>query len=378
MTDRAKPPSRKKAAPPTAAFDASAADTAVKHPADAALKHPAQVAPDQPARTAAARAATLDPARRYVFLLMDRFTMISFAAAIEPLRLANRLAGRELYSWRLIGPAGFEAVCSNGARIALDGGLEDCAREDTIFVCGGVDVKRATTKAILGWLRRQARRGARLGALCTGARVLAEAGLLDGRRATIHWENQDGLAEEFPDVLLIHSVFVEDGNFLTAAGGTAAIDLMLRQIARDQGNDLAAGVADQMIHTAIRSESDQQRLSIPTRIGVRHPRLAAIVARMEANLEDPISPARLAADAQISPRQLERLFARYMGRSPKRYYMEIRLERARNLLLQTDMSVMEIGLACGFAGAAHFAKSYRAVYGVTPYRERNAQAGLPL
>ncbi len=370
MTDRAKPLSRKKAAPPTAAFDAPAAE--------AALKHPANAAPDPSAQTAAARAAALDPARRYVFLLMDRFTMISFAAAIEPLRLANRLAGRELYSWRLIGPAGFEAVCSNGARIALDGGLEDCAREDTIIVCGGVDVKRATTKAILGWLRRQARRGARLGALCTGARVLAEAGLLDGRRATIHWENQDGLAEEFPDVLLIHSVFVEDGNFLTAAGGTAAIDLMLRQIARDQGNDLAAGVADQMIHTAIRSESDQQRLSIPTRIGVRHPRLAAIVARMEANLEDPISPARLAADAQISPRQLERLFARYMGRSPKRYYMEIRLERARNLLLQTDMSVMEIGLACGFASAAHFAKSYRAIYGATPYRERNAQAGLPL
>ncbi|WP_312526194.1 GlxA family transcriptional regulator [Paracoccus sp. (in: a-proteobacteria)] len=315
--------------------------------------------------------------QRYLFLLLDRFTLISFAAAIEPLRLANRISGRQLYSWRLLGPEGTEAVCSNGSRIALDGGLEETQREDTILVCGGIDVRRATTRPILGWLRRAARQGARLGALCTGARALAEAGLLDGRRATIHWENQDGFAEDFPDVNLIRSVFVEDGPFLTAAGGTAAIDLMLRQIARDQGADLAARVADQMIHTAIRTEGDQQRLSIPSRIGVRHPKLAAIAARMEANLEDPVSPVQLANDAGISPRQMERLFGRYLGRSPKRYYMDIRLERARNLLLQTEMTVIEIALACGFNSVSHFAKCYRAAFGSTPHRQRSLQA-LPV
>lgn len=308
--------------------------------------------------------------QRYVFLLLDRFTMVSFAAAIEPLRLANRIAGRELYVWRLVGEGAAAAICSNGARVLLDGGLGDTARGDTVLVCGGVDVAQAASRPVLAWLRREARRGTRIGALCTGAWLLAEAGLLGGRRCTIHWENQDGFAEKFPDVVLIRTVFVEDGNRLTAAGGTAAIDLMLRQIARDHGEELAGRVADQMIHTAIRSEGDHQRVSMPSRIGARHPRLAQVVARMEANIEEPLSAAALAAEAGLSPRQLERLFARYLGRSPKRYYMEIRLERAHNLLAQTGMSVIEIALACGFASTAHFAKCYRATYGTTPHRQR--------
>lgn len=311
-----------------------------------------------------------DRPQRYLFLLLDRFTMISFAAAIDPLRLANRLSGRRIYEWRLVGPDGVSASCSNGTRIALDDGLAETQRGDTILVCSGVDVARAASRPVMAWLRREERRGARMGALCTGAWVLAEAGLLDGRRATIHWENQDSFAEEFPDVTLVRTVFVEDGNRLTAAGGTAAIDMMLRQIARDHGNELASRVADQMIHTSIRSEDDHQRMSIPIRIGARHPRLAQVVARMEANIEDPVSPARLAAEAGMSPRQLERLFARYLGRSPKRYYMEIRLERAHNLLMQTEMNVIEIALACGFASVAHFSKCYRAGYGRTPYRQR--------
>ncbi|MFO1165485.1 MAG: GlxA family transcriptional regulator [Paracoccus sp. (in: a-proteobacteria)] len=315
-----------------------------------------------------------DRPRRYVFVLLDRFTMLSFAAAMEPLRLANRLAGRRLYEWRMLGEQGEYATCSNGSRVMLDGPLSDTQRDDTILICGGIDVTRATTRPLLAWLRREARRGGRMGALCTGTWVLAEAGLLDARRATIHWENQDGFAEKFPDVTLIRTVFVEDGNRLTAAGGTAAIDMVLRQIARDHGPDLANRIADQMIHTSIRSEDDHQRLSIPTRIGARHPRLAQVVARMEANIEEPVSPARLASEAGMSPRQLERLFARYLGRSPKRYYMEIRLERARNLLLQTEMSVMEIALACGFASAAHFSKCYRGTYGSTPYRQRETEA----
>lgn len=312
-----------------------------------------------------------DRPQRYVFLLLERFTMISFAAAIEPLRLANRLSGRRLYEWLLVGEGGQQVVCSNGAQLTLDAGLIDTNRGDTVIVCGGVDVSRAATRPVLGWLRRESRRALRMGALCTGAWVLARAGLLDGRRSTIHWENQDGFTEAFPEVALYRTVFVEDGNRLTAAGGTAPIDLMLRQIARDHGAELANRVADQMIHTSIRSEEDHQRLSIPNRIGARHPRLAQIIARMEANIEDPISPARLALDADMSPRQLERLFARYLGRTPKRYYMELRLERAHNLLLQTELSVIEIALACGFASAAHFSKCYRTQYGNTPYRQRS-------
>ena len=145
---------------------------------------------------------------------------------------------------------------------------------------------------------------------------------------------------------------------------------MLRLISESHGNELAAEVADLMLHTGIRTDQDRQRLSIPTRMGVRHPKLSSVIARMEANIEDPISPARLALDVGMSTRQLERLFRRYLNRSPKRYYMETRLARARNLLMQTEMSIIEIALASGFSSPSHFSKCYRAQYGSTPYRER--------
>ncbi|AUH33371.1 GlxA family transcriptional regulator [Paracoccus tegillarcae] len=312
--------------------------------------------------------------RPYTFLLTDRFTLLPFAGAIEAMRLANRAVGHRLYDWRLIGPDGDVATCSNGVRIALDGGLEDLpgpSRSDAVvIVCGGIDVQKAASKPVLNWLRKQERSGAMIGAVCTGAWVLAEAGMLDGRRATIHWENHDGFAEAFPQVDLYRSVFVNDGNRITAAGGTSSIDLMLHLIAQDHGDALVAEIADQMLHTTIRSDQDDQRLSIPTRIGVRHPRLAEVIARMESNLEEPISPAQLAADAGMSTRQLERLFRRYLNRSPKRYYMETRLARARNLLMQTQMSMIEVALASGFSSPSHFSKCYRARYGSTPYRER--------
>ena len=310
--------------------------------------------------------------RRFVFLLLDRFTMLSFAGAIEPLRIANRVIGYEAYSWVLAGENGVESTCSNGASFKLDIGLGEIEREDTVLVCGGIDVQKATTKAVLNWLRREARRGVAIGGLCTGAYTVAKAGLLDGKRATIHWENQDSFVEEFEDVKLTKSVFVVDGNRMSTAGGTASIDLMLKIIAQDHGEEIANTVADQLIYSSIRTDQDVQRLSIPTRIGVRHPKLSQVIQMMEANIEDPISPAELASHVGMSTRQLERLFRRYLTRSPKRYYMELRLQKARNLLMQTDMSVINVALACGFASPSHFSKCYRAHYQTTPYRERGS------
>ncbi len=310
--------------------------------------------------------------RRFVFLLLDQFTMLSFAGAIEPLRIANRISGSRLYTWALAGE-GDVVRCSNGAAFQLDMGLEEINREDTVLVCGGVDVQAASTRAVLSWLRREARRGVTVGGLCTGSYALAKAGLLDGRRATIHWENHDSFLEEFQDVRLTKSVFVIDGNRLSTAGGTSSLDLMLKIIAQDHGNELANTVADQLIYSAIRTDQDTQRLSIPTRIGVRHPKLSQVIQIMEQSIEEPISPAMLAKDVGLSTRQLERLFRRYLNRSPKRYYMELRLQKARNLLMQTDMSVINVALACGFASPSHFSKCYRAHYNTTPYRERGTQ-----
>lgn len=173
------------------------------------------------------------PPRRFVFLLLDNFTMLAFASAIEPLRIANRVAGTPIYSWALAGENGREAVCSNGASFRLDMGLEDIDRDDILLVCGGIDVQKSTTKAVLNWLRREARRGVTMGGLCTGAYALAKAGLLDGKKATIHWENQDGFLEEFEDVKLTKSVFVMDGNRWSTAGGTSSLDLILKVVAAD-------------------------------------------------------------------------------------------------------------------------------------------------
>ncbi|MHA6345109.1 GlxA family transcriptional regulator [Roseivivax sp. CAU 1761] len=313
--------------------------------------------------------------RRFVFVLLPRFTLMSFAAAVETLRLANRMADRTLYEWTTVGDGGGTASCSAGTVFQLDGELPPLSRDDTAVICGGLDVRAATSKRLLSWLRREARNGPKLGALCTGTFTLAQAGLLDGRRATIHWENHDSFAEEFDDVTLTKSVFVLDGNRMSAAGGTSAIDLMLKVVAEDWGPDLANAVADQMIYTAIRTDQDTQRLSVPTRIGVRHPKLAEVIHKMEAHIEEPISPALLAQEVGMSTRQLERLFRRYLNRSPKRYYMELRLQKARNLLMQTDMSVINVALACGFASPSHFSKCYRAHYATTPYRERGSHCG---
>ncbi len=328
-----------------------------------------------PPRKATSTAKEAAP-RRFVFLLLDHFTLLSFACAIEPLRLANYVAGRPIYSWVLAGEGGAEATCSNGATFKLDIGLDEIDREDIVLVCGGLDVQRATTRPIVGWLRREARRGITIGGMCTGAYALAKAGLLDGKKATIHWENKDGFLEEFDQVKLTKSVFVVDGNRLTTAGGTASIDLVLKLIAADHGETLANTVADLLIYNSIRTDQDTQRLSIPTRIGVRHPKLSQVIQMMEGNIEDPMSPADLAEEVGMSTRQLERLFRRYLNRSPKRYYMELRLSKARNLLMQTDMSVINVALACGFASPSHFSKCYRAHYNTTPYRERGTQ-GTP-
>ena len=315
-----------------------------------------------------------DKPRRFVFVLLDQFSLMSCASAIESLRIANRMAGREVYSWSMIGEGGETAVCSAGTVFQLDSDLCDLNRDDTVLVCGGLDVQDTTSKKVLGWLRREARKGLVVGGLCTAAYTLAKAGLLDGKRATIHWENQDSFSEEFQEVELTKSVFVVDGNRLTTAGGTSSIDLMLKLIAEDEGEELANAVADQQIYSSIRTDQDTQRLSVPTRIGVRHPKLSQVIQMMEANIEEPISPSVLAKDVGMSTRQLERLFRRYLNRSPKRYYMELRLQKARNLLMQTDMSVINVALACGFASPSHFSKCYRAHYETTPYRERGSHA----
>jgi AraC family transcriptional regulator, glycine betaine-responsive activator len=310
-------------------------------------------------------------------ILISEFTMMPVTSVIEPLRLANRLSEKTLYRWTIHTLDGQPAEASNHILTMANGDLETISADATIVVCAGLNVQQHTDKRLLAWLRKTARRGAVIGAVCTGAHVLAEAGLLDGYRCTIHWENLPGFSEAFPEINATGGLFEIDEDRFTSAGGTTAIDMMLTMIASQHGPDLASAVAEGILHSPIRHHSENQRMSLPARIGARHPKLVSIIEKMEVNLEDPLSPSLLAKQADLSTRQLERLFRRYLDRSPKRYYLELRLKKARSLLLQTDLSVINVALACGFSSPSHFSKCYRAFYGRTPYRERGVPVAEP-
>ena len=312
--------------------------------------------------------------QRIGLVLIPNFSMIAFVSAVETLRLANRASGRNLYQWKLFSVDGGPVSASNGLVLHPEGDLEHANALRTIVVCSGTEVQRFASKAVVSWLRRMARRGGDLGALCTGSHILARAGLLDGHRCTIHWENLAGFAEDFPEIEVTGELFEIDRNRFTCSGGTAAIDLMLNLVARQHGHELAASVADQVLHERIRNHNDRQRTSLPVRLGVRHPKLLAVIEQMETNLEEPLGRTELAAIAGLSTRQLERLFRKYLNRSPARYYLELRLDKARLLLLQTNMSIIDVSLACGFVSASHFSQCFRDYYGRTPRRER----GVPI
>jgi AraC family transcriptional regulator, glycine betaine-responsive activator len=308
--------------------------------------------------------------QRVALILVPEFTMMPVTSAIEPLRIANRMADKSLYVWSLHSIDGNMVTASNGIATMVQGDLESVPQDAVLIVCGGLNVQQHSDKRLLAWLRKVSRRGINIGAVCTGAHVLAEAGLLDGYKCTIHWENLPGFSEAFPEIDATGGLFEIDNDRFTSAGGTTAIDMMLTMIASQHGPDLAASVAELILHSPIRHHSENQRMSLPARIGARHPKLVSIIERMEQNLEEPLSPSVLAKEAGLSTRQLERLFRRYLDRSPKRYNLELRLKKARSLLLQTDMSVINVALASGFSSPSHFSKCYRGFYGRTPYRER--------
>lgn len=307
------------------------------------------------------------------FVLLPRFTMIAFTTMVEPLRLVNRKAGKTVYRWRILSVDGKPVAASNGIVLNPDASIDNAGELDVVVVCSGLDVQQITDKRLFSWLRQMDRKGLDIGAVCTGSHILAKAGLLDGYRCTIHWENLASFAEEFPEIEVTPELFEIDRNRFTCSGGTAPIDMILNIIAMQHGFEVAATVADQFMHERIRDQHDHQRMSLPARLGVRHPKLLSIIELMEKNLEEPLSRGQLARNASLSTRQLERLFRKYLNRSPARYYLELRLNRARLLLLQTNMSVIDVALACGFISASHFSKCYRDFFGRTPRKER----GLP-
>jgi transcriptional regulator GlxA family with amidase domain len=317
---------------------------------------------------------------RLGFLLTPEYSMIAFASAIEPLRMANRLSGKRLYQWTTYTVDGNAVTASNGLEIRPDAAITEVAGLDTLFVCSGLDVERACDRATLSWLKKLGQQRMNFGALCTGAHVLARAGLLDGYRCTLHWENIASMREAFPRVVVSYELFEIDRDRFTSAGGTAPLDMMLNLITQQVGADTATAISEAFACERIRGRHDRQRIPLQLRLGTSQPKLIETVSIMESNIEEPISLDELARHVGVSRRQLERLFQKHLNCVPTRYYLELRLARARQLLLQTSISIVDVAFACGFVSAPHFSKCYRDYFGIPPREERRlrgARTGGP-
>ncbi len=319
--------------------------------------------------------------RTVVFVLVPRFSMIAFSSAIEPLRIANRLHGAQLYRWVVLSPDGKPAHASNGIVVNVDGatGSYELAGNngrpsDIVLVCGGLGSEHYKDAALNAWLRRQERRSAYTGSLCTGASLLAAAGLLNGFKCVIHWESIDGFTEAYPEIDVSSDLFVVDRDRITCAGGTAALDMIVYLIAEQHGKALATEVIEQCLADRMRDPHDHQRLALSARVGIYSPNVLKAIEIMEAHIEDPISQEDIALLLGLSCRQHERLFRRHIGMSPAHYYLKLRLKKARHLLLQSELSILEIALAAGFVSASHFSKCYRGLYGKSPRDERRPAA----
>lgn len=317
----------------------------------------------------------------FAFFLLQDFSHLAFSCALEPLRIANLVSGRPLYRWSLLSADGRSATCSNGSVTLVEAGMQPARQVDRLFVISGLNMQDHVTPELLAFLRRERARGTPLGAICSAAYVLARAGFLDGVATAIHWAYHDLFLEEFPEVRLVRNVFVAREKIITASGGTAAADLMLHLIGREHGADLATEVADQMVYNAVREGTAAQRVSLQSRHGMRNPHLMRAIAIMDETIETPLPPRQIAERLGISTRQLERLFGRFLNATPKHYFMEKRLQRAQNLLVQTERSITEIAMACGFQSTSHFSRAFRGHFGQSPVEQRttlNGAARIPI
>ena len=313
------------------------------------------------------------PTHRIAILLVEGFALMSFAAVTEPLRAANLLAGRRIYdlSFFAARPAAPALVNSSSAASVQVRDLRDANGPfDLALVVAGGDPVGFEDPVTLQWLRRQARHGGTIGGVSGGPAILANAGVMTNRRMTIHWEHAAALAERHPGLLLERTLYVVDRDRLTCAGGTAPLDMMHALIAEQHGPDFARKVSDWFMHTEVRPAGGPQRAGLAQRYGTNRPAVLSAIEAMENHIADPLPLADLAGVVGVSARQLNRQFRAGLGRSAGAFYRDLRLDKSRELVRQTDLGLVDIALATGFASAAHFATAFKRRFGDSPSRHR--------
>ncbi|MCC2613688.1 GlxA family transcriptional regulator [Neorhizobium sp. Rsf11] len=307
------------------------------------------------------------------FYLVPEFPLMTFAAALDSLRQGNRLAKRKVFEWLILSADGRRVNSSSGLGFDADAAISLSPRCDVVILCAGINYAGAYDANVFAWLRRIYSEGCVLGAVSTAVFFLAKAGLMEGRRCAVHWESLASFRSEFPNCLATDDIFAIDGRFLTSSGGTVTLDMMLYLIAAVEGRELAALISDQFNHARIRRQDDVQRMSPEDRFGIRNAKLAFVVRRMEATLGDPLDISDLSDSVALSLRQLERLFHANLGKSPMRFYIELRMARARELLVHTRLTVGEIAQLCGYESASHFGRFYRTRFHESPAATRKAE-----
>ncbi len=308
--------------------------------------------------------------QRLGFFLLPEFSLMAFASTSEPLRIANWLKGETLYDWTLLSEDGQPVKASSGMDVPVDCSIDDVDFLPMTLTCASHHPETAATDKGLGWLRRQGSRGALLGAIDTGSHILAAAGLLDGYKATIHWVHIDSFPEHFPKVHVSRDLYVVDRQRFTATGGTAGTDMMLQLISMQHGRDLAVAVAEQISYNRMREGHEPQRMDTGHRLATSNRYVIQAVEQMETHIEDPLRTSDIADLLGISLRELERAFQKALKNTPGAYYRRMRLEKSRKLLQQTDLSVLDVAVSCGFTSSAHFSRCYREHYGHPPSTDR--------
>ncbi|MGB0798182.1 MAG: GlxA family transcriptional regulator [Planktomarina sp.] len=315
--------------------------------------------------------------RWFGFLLLPEFTLLAFSAALDPLRIANQLAQKPLYGWQVFSQDGTAVSSSSGIDVGVHASLDYLKPDTYLFVCSGNNGTNIASDTVLGHVRRHTRFGGHVGGICTGAASLARAGLLKGKKFTLHWENQPGFIEAFPDLAPTPQRFERDGDLLTCGGGAAATEMMISIIAQDYGEDFAIAVSDMCLNGPDIKTRNEQRSSIATAISSRNPRVLAVLRAMYDNIETPLTLDELAGHARISRRQIERQFKQLLNEAPAQTYRNIRLERARTLLMETNLTVLEVAMAAGFNSNGVFSRHYKDRFGESPYGDRGLKKSDP-
>lgn len=304
------------------------------------------------------------------FLLLDGFSMLTYSAAAEPLRAANEISGKRLYRIWNIPAQGARALASCGSLIPANAHVGERLGYDLVLVVASNDGADAKQPRLLDWLRQLDRRKILLGGLAAGPLMLVRAGLMKGRKMTLHWHYQNMLAETHPSTEIQQQLFVIDQDRMTCAGGTGPVDLMLAFIAEQHSRKFSRQVNDWWSHPESRPAEAPQRSGLSARYGTHNVHVIELIQLMENHLSDPIDLTQLAQAAEVSERQVNRLFKRHIDRRPMDFYRRLRLGKSYELLTQTSMSVSDVVVATGFTSHSHFSRGFKQLFNMTPSEAR--------